>query len=320
MPTQKSILVTGCAGFIGANFVREFKKRYPKTKIVGIDNFSTGRRDALDKTITFYRGSICNRKLLEKIFLRHRLTYVFHFAALPQVSYSVENPAETTEVNVFGTVLLLEMARDNKVKRFIHSSSSAVYGDAKELPTKEGNELLHPRSPYGLQKYTDEPFLKMFSDLYGLDSVALRYFNVFGPGQYGGSAYATVICNWLEGLYFRHKGKPFLESDGKQSRDFCYVKNVVDANIKAMKVKGSLRGETINIGHGKRTTLLEVRKLIEQYTEKKLSLERRPTRLGDVRHTHADISKARRLLGYRPLIDFETGLRETVEWFEERAK
>ncbi len=317
---MKSILVTGCAGFIGANFVREFKKRYPKVKIVGIDDFSTGRRDALDPTITFYEGSITDRKILERIFKRHKPEYIFHFAALPRVSYSVEHPAETTYANVFGAVLLLEMARDHKAKRFIHSSSSSVYGDAKKLPTKEGGELLYPNSPYGLQKYVDEHFLKLFSDLYGVDTVALRYFNVFGPGQYGGSAYATVICNWLEGLYFVHKGRPFLESNGKQSRDFCYVANVVDANIRAMEAKEPLRGEPINIGHGERTTLLEVWELIEKYTGRKLQLERRPTRVGDVRHTHADISKARRLLGYRPRVDFKTGLRETVEWFEKRAK
>ncbi len=186
------------------------------------------------------------------------------------------------------------------------------------MPTSEKQNPPHPVSPYGLQKYAGEPFCKMFGDLYGLDTVALRYFNVFGPGQYGGSAYATVICNWLEGLYFPKRGKPFIEGDGTQSRDFCYVDNVVDANIKAMLAKKRLHGEPINVGNGKRTSLLEIWKLIEQYTGKKLNLEKHAARLGDVRDTQADISKARRLLGYRPTVDFETGLRETVEWFKKR--
>ena len=172
-------------------------------------------------------------------------------------------------MNIYGTVLLLEKSRDHNVKRFIYSASSAVYGGAKKLPTKESENPPSPISPYGLQKYTGEPFCKMFSELYGLDTVSLRYFNVFGPGQYGGSSYATVICNWLEGLYFPKKAaQPFLDGNGKQSRDFCYVANVVEANIKAMRSKKKLKGEVFNIAHGERTDLLTVKRLIEQYTGK----------------------------------------------------
>lgn len=316
----KTILVTGLAGFIGSNFVKRFKTRYPQTEIVGLDNFSTGRRDALDKSITFYEGSITTLSLVDKIFKKHRPEYVFHFAAVPRVSYSVEHPAETTDHNITGTVVLLEKSRDYKIKRFIYSSSSSVYGGAKTLPTKESENSPQPISPYGLQKYVGESFCQIFSNLYGLNTVCLRYFNVFGPGQYGNSAYSTVISAWLTALYFPKRKKCFLEGTGKQSRDFCYVENVIDANILAMEAKGPLKGDVLNIAHGARTTLLEVKRLIEKFSGKKLDLKKRSPRLGDVRHTHADISLARKKIGYTPKIKFADGLQKTVEWFENRKK
>lgn len=316
----KTILVTGLAGFIGSNFVKRFKTRYPQTEIVGLDNFSTGRRDALDKSITFYEGSITALSLVDKIFKKHRPEYVFHFAAVPRVSYSVEHPAETTDHNITGTVVLLEKSRDYKIKRFIYSSSSSVYGGAKTLPTKESENSPQPISPYGLQKYVGESFCQIFSNLYGLNTVCLRYFNVFGPGQYGNSAYSTVISAWLTALYFPKQKKCFLEGTGKQSRDFCYVENVIDANILAMEAKGPLKGDVLNIAHGARTTLLEVKRLIEKFSGKKLDLKKRSPRLGDVRHTHADISLARKKIGYTPKIKFADGLQKTVEWFENRKK
>lgn len=318
MARTKSVFVTGVAGFIGSNFVPQFRKQFPKWKVIGIDNFSTGRRDAIDPKMTFYEGSITDIKLLDRIFKKHTPTYVVHFAAVPRVAYSVEHPTETTIANIVGTVALLEKCRDYGVKRLVYSSSSSIYGGAKFLPTKESENPPRPVSPYGLQKYVGEPFGKMFCDLYGIDTVALRYFNVFGPGQYGESAYATVICGWLEGIYFPKRKKPFLEGDGKQSRDFCYVDNVVQANIKAMFSKKKFNGEAFNVAHGERTDLLAVKRLIEKYTGEKLMLEKRPPRLGDVRHTHADISKAKKWFGYRPEVSFEEGLRRTVKWFKAR--
>lgn len=320
MKNPKAILVTGCAGFIGSNFVRQFKKKYAKTEIIGIDDFSTGRKDAVESTITFYRGSILDAKLLEKIFSLHKPEYVFHFAALPRVSYSVEHPRETSEANIVGTVAILEAAKNHGAKRVIYSSSSSVYGGAKKLPTKESENAPNPRSPYAAQKYIGEPFCKIFSELFRLDTVCLRYFNVFGPGQYGDSPYSTVISAWLESLYFPAQKRAFIEGDGKQSRDFCYIDNVVSANILAMESKKDFCGEAINVAHGERTTVNEVRRLIERYTGKKLPLEQRPPRLGDVRHTSADISKAKRLLGYKPLKNFEEGLKETIVWQESRKK
>lgn len=313
------VLVTGCAGFIGSNFTRQFGQRFPQAKIIGMDNFATGRRDAVDKKIIFHEGSMTDEKFLDKIFKKYQPEYVFHFAYVPRVSYSVEHPAQTTQNNVYGTALLLEKSRNYKVKRFIQSSSSSVYGGAKTLPTKEKDNPPCPVSPYALQKYTDEQFCRIFGLLYGLDTVCLRYFNVFGPGQYGDSPYSTVISAWLTTLFLPSKTKPFLESDGKQSRDFCYVDNVVEANILAMQSKKKFGGEVFNIAHGERTTLLEVKNLIEKYSGQKLVLEKRPARLGDVRHTHADISKAKKWFGYKPRVNFEKGMKRTIEWWKTQS-
>ena len=316
----KTILVTGCAGFIGGNFVKKFKEQFPETTIVGIDDFSTGRRDAFDpKTISFYEGSVLDRELLKNIFEKHKPEYVFHFAAIPRVPFSVENPYQTNNVNVGGTVALLEEAKKHKVKRFIYSSSSSVYGKAESLPVKEASHQPNPMSPYALQKHVSEKYCKMFSDLFGLDTVALRYFNVFGPKQYGSFPYSTAISTWLESLYFSENKKGFLEGDGTQSRDFCYVDNVINANILAMQSKNKFNGGVFNIAHGERTSLNEVIEKIEKFTGKKLELEKRPPRVGDVHHTHADISKAKAHFGYAPEIKFDEGLKKTVEWFESRV-
>ncbi len=318
MKTPKTILVTGPAGFIGSNFVKEFAIAYPQTQIIGIDDFSTGRKELLAPSITFYEGSICNRELLDKIFAKHQPEFVFHFAALPRVSYSLAEPTKTAKVNIVGTIQLLEVAKNHGTKRVILSSSSSVYGGAKIMPTAEADNAPNPLSPYALQKYTDELFAKLFSDLYGLETVCLRYFNVFGPNQFGDSAYATVISAWLEGLYFPGKKELFIEGDGSQSRDFCYVSNVVQANIKAMEAPQKINGEVFNVAHGERTDLKTVKNLIEQFTKKTLTLTKRPTRPGDVAHSHADISKAKQWLSYQPNVDFKTGLKKMVQWFESR--
>ena len=317
--TPHTIFVTGCAGFIGSNFCTQFKKQFPKIKIVGIDDFSTGRKDSLIPDIIFYEGSILDPILVEKIFKKHRPEYVFHFAALPRVSYSVEQPLLTSEVNILGTVALLEKSAKYGVKRFIYSSSSSIYGGAKKLPTKESENLPDPKSPYAIQKYVGEPFCKVFSELYGLDTVCLRYFNVYGPGQYGDSAYSTVISAWLESLYFPENKKSFIEGDGSKTRDFCYVGNVVMANILAMRASKPLKGEAFNVAQGERVSVHEIKKLIEEYTARKLVLEKRPDRKGDVAHTHGDLTKIKKYLGYAPKLDFKNGLRETVKWFEKRS-
>lgn len=320
MMGSKTILVTGCAGFIGSNFVRQFRKEFPKTAIVGIDDFSTGRKDALDRFITFYKGSILDDRLLERIFSRYKPEFVFHFAAVPRVFYSVQYPRRTSETNIIGTIALLEASQKHGVKRLVYSSSSSVYGGAGKLPAKESENPPNPQSPYAAQKRASEEFCAIFSVLFGMDTICLRYFNVFGPGQYGDSPYSSAISAWLEALYFPKKEQPFMEGDGSQSRDFCYVDNVVAANILAMRSKKDFRGDVFNIAHGKRTTINEVKRLIEARSGKKLHLAHRPARTGDVRHSHADISKARRMLGYVPNIKFEEGIARTIAWFESRKK
>lgn len=314
------ILVTGVAGFIGSNFARQFKDKFPDGEIIGIDNISSGRHEAHIEGSTFYEGSITDVALLEKIFSKHKPEYVFHFAAVPRVSYSVEHPVETTDVNITGTVALLTCAKNHGVKRFILSSSSSVYGGAKILPTKESENIPDPRSPYAAQKLCDEIFCKVFSELFGLDTVCLRYFNVFGPGQYGDSAYSTVVSAWLEALYFPENKKAFIEGDGSQSRDFCYVDNVVLANILAMESHKPFMGEVFNVAHGERITVNEIRDLIQEYTGRKLDLEERAPRAGDVAHTHADINKAKEWFGYEPKATFAQGLKETIKWFQTRTK
>jgi nucleoside-diphosphate-sugar epimerase len=315
---KQAVLVTGCAGFIGSNFVRQFKARFPAVAVVGLDNLSTGRRDAVAKGIAFYKGSIADAKLVGKIMAKHKPGAVFHFAALPRVAFSVENPAATTAVNVGGTVTLLEAAAKHKVKRFIFSSSSSVYGNTSHLPTTETQDMPSPISPYALQKYVGEQYCRVFSNLYGLDTVCLRYFNVFGPGQYGDSAYSTVVSAWLEALYFPRRKKAFLEGDCEPSRDFCYVDEVVRANILAMQAKRKFGGAAINVAQGQRTNLLKVKQLIEKGTGRKLQLEHRPSRIGDIKHTLGSMRRAQQLLGFKPKVSFEQGLRRTIEWFEQR--
>lgn len=318
---SQTVVVTGCAGFIGSNFIKQFKKEFPTSTIVGLDDFSTGRRDALDPSIIFYEGSILDEDLIDRIFSKHVPAYVFHFAALPRVSYSVEYPRRTSEVNIVGTIALLEASKNHNVKRFIYSSSSSVYGSSALLPTKESENIPNPLSPYAMQKYTGEGFCRIFGKLFGLETVCLRYFNVFGPGQYGDSPYATVMCAWLEALYFPQQNRnAFLEGDGSQSRDFCYVENVVAANILAMQSKNIFHGDAFNIAHGERTTINEARALIEEYTGKKLVLETHAARVGDVPHTHADVSKAKEILGYEQKMTFKDGLKQTIMWFESRSK
>jgi len=317
---QKSVLVTGCAGFIGSNVTREFTCRFPNITVVGLDDLSSGRKSLVDPEVKFIRGSVADKGLLCSIFKKYKPEYVFHFAAIPRVSFSIEFPLVTSNANIIGTVTLLEVCRDFKVKRLIFSSSSSIYGGAKKLPTKEAENPPRPISPYALQKYTAEQFCKMFSDFYDLDTVSLRYFNVYGPNQYGDSAYATVISAWLEGMYFPKRRKPFLEGDGRQSRDFCFVDDVVRANIFAMQAKKKLGGEAINIAAGSPATVLEVKKLIEKTTGRTLEVQKRPPRVGDVRHTHADLSKARKLIGFKPAVHIEEGIQKTVRWFEGRKK
>ncbi len=316
-----AVFITGIAGFIGSNFAHQFHALYPTSRVIGIDNLSSGRLSAVPNFSEFHPISITHKEPLTQLFDQHRPEYIFHFAAIPRVTFGIEHPDISDHANVHGTATMLNLARKYGVKRFIFSSSSSVYGGANILPTREDENPPKPISPYAIQKYFGEEYCKLFSSLYGLDTTCLRYFNVFGPGQYGDSAYSTVVSAWLENLYFPKEGRrAFIEGDGSKSRDFCYVDNVVQANIKAMEYESALKGECFNVAHGERTTIREVREIIERHSDKKLDLEIRPDRVGDVAHTHADISKARTILGYNPEINFEEGMRRTIEWQKSRVK
>ncbi|TSC82985.1 MAG: UDP-glucose 4-epimerase [Parcubacteria group bacterium Gr01-1014_19] len=320
MQDPKSILVTGAAGFIAGNFIRKFQKEHPKTEIAGLDNFFNSTSEAVPAGITFYEGSIRDEAMLEKIFSKHKPEYVFNFAAMSYVPLSVAKPVETSDVNIVGTILVFKKASEHGVKRVIHSSTSAIVGTAKHYPTNEKDNPPDPLSPYAAQKLACEPFAKIFGNLYGLDVVCLRYFNVFGPGQYGVSPYSTVISAWLEAIYFPKNKKAVLFGDGENRRDYCHVDDVVDANIGAMKYDGKFNGEVFHIGTGTYFSVNKVLEMIEKITGKPVNPDRQMSRPGDAKDTLADYSKAKEWFGYEPKVSFEDGLKRTIAWFEQRKK
>ena len=307
------IVVTGGAGFIGSHIV---SKLLSKAKVKVIDNLFTGKleniKSFLDK-IEFVRGDIRNLAFLKKEF--KNTDYVIHIAAIPKVPFSIKYPLLISQVNIIGTLNVLIAARDNKVRRVIYSSSSSVYGDAK-LPLKEGNEK-EPFSPYALTKLVGEHYCRLFYELYGLETVSLRLFNVFGEKQdpYGG--YAAVIPRFIDAIL--HGKRLLIYGDGKQSRDFTYVKDVADATIMALKAeKKKVTGEVFNIAYGKTTNLLELVRLINKFTGKSIKPKFTEARKGDIKKSLADISKAKRLLGYKPKSSLEQGLKKTIKWIEGR--
>jgi nucleoside-diphosphate-sugar epimerase len=311
---MKTLLVTGIAGFIGSNLAKELLVCFPDYAVVGIDDLSSGRKQLVPKGAKLIEGKIQDQKFVEKVFKKYKPEYVFHLAAVPRVLYSVEHPIETTDANIAGTVTLLEAAARHKVQRFIFSSSSSVYGTSATLPTKEKENPPKPVSPYALQKYTGEHYMRIFSELYNLDTVSLRYFNVFGPGQYGDSPYSTVISAWLFGIYDTSGRKPYMTGDGMQSKDYNYIQHVVEANIQAMQSKKPLKGIALNVASGKQHTLWDIKKLLEQITGKDLDLERRPPRPGDVLFSRGDTTLAKKTLGYKPVVSFKQALQETAAW------
>ena len=304
------ILVTGGAGFIGSHIVERLVKQEHQVRV--LDNFSTGHRENLEgfaRQIELIEGDI--RDFPAVCQAVHGYDVIFHEAALCSVARSVENPRDTNAVNIDGTLNVLLAGRDERVKRVVLASSSSVYGDNPAQPKKE-TQSPAPASPYAVTKLTDELYCRNFYALFGLETFALRYFNVFGPRQDPDSPYAAVIPRFLSALL---KGQPpVIEGDGEQSRDFSYIDNVVDANLAAMKAPAGF-GEAFNIACGQRTT---VNQLAEHLT-KMLGVSVRPVhvqpRPGDVRHSLADISKAEAMLSYRPLVDSITGLKYTVDWY-----
>lgn len=309
------VLITGVAGFIGSNLAARCLKE--DWDVTGVDDLSNGHLEFLPENgNTGYHVNCHTRDFSDKFILDEivskKFDVVFHIAAVPRVSYSVEHPIETNDVNVQRTLMLMNACRGN-VKRFVFASSSSVYGGADQLPTSE-TAPKNPKSPYALQKSIIEDYLKMYSELYGLDSACLRFFNVFGPNQLGDSPYATAVSAWLTAI---KKGEP-MRSDGtgEQSRDMCYVDNVVDACVKAAQYDGVLGAQCFNVACGDKTSNIEIlRALMHRYPT--ATFHTAPVRPGDVLHTLADVQKAERVLGYKPLVRFWEGLDRTIDWYEQ---
>ncbi|MFH1725555.1 MAG: SDR family oxidoreductase [Elusimicrobiota bacterium] len=308
---KKIWLVTGGAGFIGSHIAETLVRRGEKVRV--IDNFSAGKKEHIAgfrDRIDLIRGDICSPAACRRAV--RGATYVIHQAALRSVPKSVDRPTASHDANATGTLNMLLAARDAKVKRFVYASSSSAYGDAKRFPQKEAYKP-EPVSPYAASKLCGEHYCILFSKVMGLETVSLRYFNVFGPRQDPESLYSAVIPKFMEQA---HLGRPLeVHWDGKQSRDFTHISNVVQANLRAAKTRTGI-GEAFNIANGKTYSLLDIIHVLEGILGRKLPRRHTPMRQGDVRKTWADISRAKRLLGYKPVMNFEKGLHDTWRYFE----
>jgi nucleoside-diphosphate-sugar epimerase len=304
------ILVTGGAGFIGSHLVEALVKRGHRVRV--LDNFFSGRRENLRPVrgdVEILRGDCANPTAARRAV--KGIDAVFHEGAVPSVARSVKDPALSHKANATATLTMLVAARDAGVGRFVYAGSSSVYGNTPTLPKHERMTPM-PLSPYAVGKLVGEHYLRVFAHLYGLQTLTIRYFNVFGPRQDPSSPYSGVISLFTTALL---AGKPpVIYGDGFQSRDFTYVANVVDANLRALRAKG-LRGQSVNVAMGRRVTLRQLLAAVAKETGTRPDARYGPPRPGDVRHSLADIRVARKLLGYRPSVDFETGLRRTVDWY-----
>lgn len=319
-------LITGVAGFIGSNLLQTLLQC--NQRVVGLDNFSTGKEqniaEALDavtlqqgKNFHFEEGDIRNLETCQRAC--SGVNYVLHQAALGSVPRSIENPIDCNENNVSGFLNMLVATRDQRVQRFVYASSSALYGDAAEMPKVEG-KIGRPLSPYAVTKLVNELYAEVFLRNYGVKSIGLRYFNVFGPRQDPNGAYAAVIPQWIAAMM--KKEPVILNGDGSTSRDFCFVSNAVQANLLAATTcETDAIGSVFNVALSERTTLLELFELIRQRLIlrfphlKNFRPEHRPFRAGDVLHSQADIGQARKVLGYAPSHTVAQGLDEALDWY-----
>lgn len=306
-------LVTGGAGFIGSNLCEAILELGCHVRC--LDNLSTGKQENVDLFInnsnySFIRGDITDLDTCMKAC--QGVDYVLNEAAWGSVPRSIEMPLYYEEVNIRGTLNMMEAARQNHVKKFVYASSSSVYGDHPVLPKKEGQEgnLL---SPYALTKRVDEEYGKLYKKLYGLDTYGLRYFNVFGRRQDPNGAYAAVIPKFIKMLI--NNERPTINGDGKQSRDFTYVENVIEANLKACKADSKYAGEAYNIAYGGREYLIDIYYALCQALKKDIEPIFGPDRAGDIKHSNADISKAKQMLNYDPDYNFEDGLKLAIDWY-----
>jgi UDP-N-acetylglucosamine/UDP-N-acetyl-alpha-D-glucosaminouronate 4-epimerase len=301
-------LVTGGAGFIGSHIVKRLVDDGAQVRVV--DNLSTGQSCRLERVrsvIEFIQGDLAEEATARKAV--DGMDFVLHQAAVPSVQRSVSDPVTTNRANITATVNLLEACREANVRRFVFAASSSAYGDTEILPKHEDMEP-NPLSPYALQKFVGERYCKLYSELYGLEAVSLRYFNVFGPAQDPHSEYSAVIPKFITRLL---ADQPVtVNGDGEQSRDFTYIDNVVEANLLALNASAA-PGKMCNIGCGERITLNQLVALLEKQLGVKAQVTYAPPKPGDVRHSLADIERARAILGYAPKIMVEEGLRRTIE-------
>ena len=304
-------LVTGGAGFIGSSIVAELIRRREDVRV--LDNFYSGKRENLEdviKKIELIEGDIRDLGLLRKV--TKGCDYVLHQGALRSVPKSLKDPISYDEVNIRETLNVLMASSEAKVKRVVFASSSSLYGDSEKLPQSE-DQIPQPVSPYAASKLAGEHYCRVFSKAYGLETVALRYFNVFGPKQSLESEYAVVIPKFITCML--RDEQPPVHGDGTQSRDFTYIDNVVEANLIAATRKG-IAGEAFNVALGKAYSLLELVKTINEILNKDIKPKFTPPRPGDVKHTLSDITKMKKLLGLEPKVDFVLGLRKTTEYFK----
>jgi len=307
-------LITGIAGFIGSSLARALLAQ--GSQVRGIDNLSTGKRSNL--TAILGKIDFCEADLLDGEALQKAcrgVDYVLHQAAIPSVPRSVADPLESNRANIDATVNLLVAARDAKVKRVVYAASSSAYGDTPTLPKREDMQP-NPISPYAVAKLASEYYMTAFCRCYGLETVSLRYFNIFGPRQDPTSPYSGVLAKFITQML---KGQqPTIFGDGTQSRDFTFVDNAVEANLLACKAPAAeVTGRVFNVATGRRVDLNETFRILKTLTGYKGEAKYGPERAGDVKHSLADLSRAEKHLGYKPKVNFEEGLRRTIEWYRE---
>jgi nucleoside-diphosphate-sugar epimerase len=308
-------LITGVAGFIGSTLARAVLAQ--GGEVVGFDNFSTGKREnlagLLDR-IQFHQADLLDLDALHQAC--RGVDYVFHEAAIPSVPRSVKDPLGNNRANVDGTLNLLVAARDAKAKRVIYAASSSAYGDTPTLPKREDMPP-NPISPYATAKLASEYYMTSFYRCYGLETVCLRYFNVFGPRQDPASPYSGVLAKFITQML--EGESPTIFGDGKQSRDFTYVDNVVEANLLASKAERSqVAGRVFNVATARRTDLYQTFQILKKLTGYSGEVKYGPERAGDVKHSLADISRAEQCFGYKPKVEFEEGLARTIAWYRDR--
>ncbi|HTA28223.1 MAG TPA: SDR family oxidoreductase [Bacteroidia bacterium] len=317
--SQYSFAITGGAGFIGSHLL-EYLVSHNAGRIVVLDDLSSGSKGNLKqaegyKGFEFIEGSICDINVCEKALAG--VDFVMHQAALCSVPRSLANPIATNDVNVSGFLNILMAAKKNGVKRMVYASSSSVYGDSKILPKSEINPV-SPLSPYAVSKYTNELYASVFARNYGMNLIGLRYFNIFGPRQSPDGPYAAAIPLFVSALL--ENRSPVIFGDGNQTRDFTFVENVVQANIKALFSSEEANGNVFNVACGERTTINQLFKMLAESAGSLLAPEYKPYRAGDVKDSIADVSKAKSLLGYAPEVNFNKGIETTWNWFNEVHK